>query len=256
VLRDLKPGDDEDSVFLRDAAEAHIRELLAAAPQPTLESGEPQLIIRCRDCGGTQLWEKTAEGYETIHSCHDGKQVRDMVEAAEQRGAQEMAEKAAQHILSCRESGSMKNVVQVFDVLADQVRSLAGAAKPEPQVDTSDIPEITDWSKAERGKFYRNAAAPPPRASLPELAQEYLMRRDSRFHHESYMPECRAELIALLERVAASQPRASLSALASKWQQTCWSAMMSDAENRERRLAREECAKELLAALAEPEVKP
>lgn len=29
------------------------------------------------------------------------------------------------------------------------------AALPEDGVDTSDIPEITDWSGAERGRFYR-----------------------------------------------------------------------------------------------------
>ena len=32
VLRSLKPGDDEDSVFQREAAEAHIRELYLASP--------------------------------------------------------------------------------------------------------------------------------------------------------------------------------------------------------------------------------
>jgi hypothetical protein len=34
VLKDLKPGDDEDTVFQRDAAEAHIRELAALAEKP------------------------------------------------------------------------------------------------------------------------------------------------------------------------------------------------------------------------------
>lgn len=29
------------------------------------------------------------------------------------------------------------------------------ADKPDDEIDTSDIPEITDWSKAEVGKFYR-----------------------------------------------------------------------------------------------------
>jgi uncharacterized protein (DUF4415 family) len=29
------------------------------------------------------------------------------------------------------------------------------AALPDDDIDTSDIPEITDWSGAERGKFYR-----------------------------------------------------------------------------------------------------
>jgi uncharacterized protein (DUF4415 family) len=29
------------------------------------------------------------------------------------------------------------------------------AALPDEQIDTSDIPEVIDWSNAERGKFYR-----------------------------------------------------------------------------------------------------
>ncbi len=29
------------------------------------------------------------------------------------------------------------------------------AAMPDDDVDTSDIPELLDWSQAERGKFYR-----------------------------------------------------------------------------------------------------
>jgi hypothetical protein len=44
VLRYLKPGDDEDIVFQRDAAEAHINELLAVAPVATGETAQ-------RGCG-------------------------------------------------------------------------------------------------------------------------------------------------------------------------------------------------------------
>lgn len=29
---------------------------------------------------------------------------------------------------------------------------------PDDQIDTSDIPEVTDWSGAVRGKFYRNTS--------------------------------------------------------------------------------------------------
>ena len=38
------------------------------------------LIIRCRDCSGSLMYEETSEGYEVIHSCKDGKQVREMFE--------------------------------------------------------------------------------------------------------------------------------------------------------------------------------
>lgn len=27
--------------------------------------------------------------------------------------------------------------------------------KPDSEIDTSDIPEVTDWSKAKRGRFFR-----------------------------------------------------------------------------------------------------
>jgi hypothetical protein len=45
VLKNLHPGDDEDSVFQREAAEAHIRELLAAPPAPATDkpTAAPQL---------------------------------------------------------------------------------------------------------------------------------------------------------------------------------------------------------------------
>jgi hypothetical protein len=44
-------------------------------------------------------------------------------------------------------------------------------------------------------------------------------------------------------------PCGDLRELIAEWISTCWSAVMSDEENRERRLAREECAKALEAAL-------
>jgi len=36
---------------------------------------------------------------------------------------------------------------------AEELRQLA--EQPEETVDTSDIPEVKDWSKAHRGRFYR-----------------------------------------------------------------------------------------------------
>ncbi len=29
------------------------------------------------------------------------------------------------------------------------------AARPDSSIDTSDLPEVTDWSQAQRGRFYR-----------------------------------------------------------------------------------------------------
>jgi hypothetical protein len=62
------------------------------APAPPVEA-RADLLIRCRDCGGTLLYEETAEGYEVIHSCHAGKQVREMVQAAEQAIGRRLEEK-------------------------------------------------------------------------------------------------------------------------------------------------------------------
>jgi hypothetical protein len=70
-------------------------------------------VIRCRDCGGLLMWEKTTEGYEVIHSCHAGKQVREMIAATrDETGtlqqelealADEMGERCGDHCLnSCR----------------------------------------------------------------------------------------------------------------------------------------------------------
>ncbi|MBU2708583.1 hypothetical protein KCM76_21505 [Zooshikella marina] len=41
-------------------------------------------------------------------------------------------------------------------LIPQQIEELqALAAKTDSQIDTSDIPPITDWSNAERGKFYQ-----------------------------------------------------------------------------------------------------
>lgn len=41
----------------------------------------------------------------------------------------------------------------VFDYQIAQLQKLAAA--PDDAIDTSDIPEITNWNKAERGRFYQ-----------------------------------------------------------------------------------------------------
>ena len=38
---------------------------------------------------------------------------------------------------------------------AQRARIKAAAAMPQDQIDTDDVPEVPDWSGAERGKFYR-----------------------------------------------------------------------------------------------------
>ena len=44
---------------------------------------------------------------------------------------------------------------------ARERRELAGLEKmPESAIDTSDIPEITDWSRAQVGRFYRPIKQP------------------------------------------------------------------------------------------------
>ena len=48
----------------------------------------------------------------------------------------------------------MKKVIS--DLTAEQIAELeALAALPDDQINTDDIPEVTDWSNAQRGLFYR-----------------------------------------------------------------------------------------------------
>jgi uncharacterized protein (DUF4415 family) len=56
---------------------------------------------------------------------------------------------------------SKKARSEVLDVIwnslpeEQRARIVATAAMPEDLIDTSDIPEVLDWSGAARGKFYR-----------------------------------------------------------------------------------------------------
>jgi uncharacterized protein (DUF4415 family) len=47
----------------------------------------------------------------------------------------------------------MRKASKDRDEQAEELAALA--AKPEAAIDTSDAPEIEDWSDAERGRFYR-----------------------------------------------------------------------------------------------------
>ncbi len=47
----------------------------------------------------------------------------------------------------------MKKTAVKSKKLTDELAALK--AMPEDAIDTSDIPEILDWSKAERGRFFR-----------------------------------------------------------------------------------------------------
>ncbi len=47
-------------------------------------------------------------------------------------------------------------------------------AMPDDEIDTSDIPEVTDWSNARRGMFHRlkEGSPPPPRTSASQNKEE------------------------------------------------------------------------------------
>lgn len=51
----------------------------------------------------------------------------------------------------------MKTVIHKSKGLTPELRKEleALAAMPDDTIDLSDMPEVTDWSNAERGKFYR-----------------------------------------------------------------------------------------------------
>jgi hypothetical protein len=123
------------------------RDAARQASQPQA-SGEP--IIHCRSCGGTLMWEKTADGFEVIHSCHAGKQVREMVDAAFQRGARAMAEKAARHPPQLNGFGSVvacvgcdwkpkPPLVEAYSQWQQHIRSLAGASAGTETPSTSSL---------------------------------------------------------------------------------------------------------------------
>jgi uncharacterized protein (DUF4415 family) len=47
----------------------------------------------------------------------------------------------------------MGNSAPLSAILRAELEALA--ARPENSIDTSDIPEVTDWSQAQRGRFFR-----------------------------------------------------------------------------------------------------
>lgn len=57
---------------------------------------------------------------------------------------------------------------------------------PDDQIDTSDIPEVRDWSRAERGKFYRIKTAiwVDPAGGLEETPEEQIERCTNFYQEE------------------------------------------------------------------------
>ncbi|WP_293000791.1 hypothetical protein [Nevskia sp.] len=54
------------------------------------------------------------------------------------------------------------------------------AAQPDDQIDTSDAPEIQDWSNAERGRFYHKDAVKQIPIYLDADVMEFLADRAER----------------------------------------------------------------------------
>lgn len=61
------------------------------------------------------------------------------------------------------------------DKVGEELRCLA--AMPDDAIDTSDAPEIQDWSQAERGKFYRPGAEHQIPVYLDAKIQKFLSDR-------------------------------------------------------------------------------
>jgi hypothetical protein len=78
-------------------------------------------------------------------------------------------------------------------VLTSELESLK--AMPDAAIDTSDIPEVTDWSNAERGKFYRQPAPKRDTRTGEELQQRARELWRSLPHCCGY-PECDGDLVA------------------------------------------------------------
>ena len=73
------------------------------------------------------------------------------------------------------------------------------AAQPDAEIDTSDAPDIADWTGAERGRFYRPIKRQLTlRLNAAEYATTYINRemRDSEMqHHTPGAPASRSQLI-------------------------------------------------------------
>ena len=67
----------------------------------------------------------------------------------------------------------------ISDLTAEQKAELeALAALPDDQINTDDIPEVTDWSNAQRGLFYRPVKQKTKAVSLSRKinADEFLLK--------------------------------------------------------------------------------
>ena len=66
----------------------------------------------------------------------------------------------------------MKNMKELPSEVQAQIRALETLS--EAQIDTSDAPEILDWSDARRGVFYRPSPNAVPTDSKPRKERQWL----------------------------------------------------------------------------------
>jgi hypothetical protein len=89
---------------------------------------------------------------------------------------------------------------------ADQQNELQKLANlPDSGIDTSDIPEVKDWSKAQRGRFFRPGSSRRIPIYLDADVQDFLMQQAQQHHKDAStlaneLLRKNAELISLVRR--------------------------------------------------------
>lgn len=136
--------------------------------------------------------------------------------------------------------------------MAEHVRELEMLMNiPDAEIDTSDIPEVSDWSKAQRGKFYRTCEE-RVRSAVEESRKQLSiesMEREPCGHFKSNLigdeyghflcDACQIETKRVRSAVAEFRDRATRTIQAfrnSGTEQENWAAAMETAENHIRAL--------------------